>query len=283
MSIVYRPARIEDLQRSGELVVCSMNELCERHGFGPIATVRPPAFSLFSLSDDPNGLWVAEDDGEILGFAFSWVCGDLWFLAQLFVSPDQQGRGIGQELLQRTFQHAVSAKAATKALITFAFNGVSQGLYMRHGLFPRCPIYNVEISREVLIRSLPEGGLRCAPLDGTASHFDSLASIDARALGVSRARHHRFLMNDGAARGVLLYAEDECIGYAYVADGHIGPLAVTSAIRPRRCVQDRACASCGGCRPVRLGFCSGSLRSGFEHGNRSRDARHNSNGVDVDK
>jgi hypothetical protein len=74
-AIVYRPARIEDLQRSGELVVCSMNKLCERHGFGPIATVRPPGFSLFSLSDDPNGLWVAEDDGEILGFAFSWVCG----------------------------------------------------------------------------------------------------------------------------------------------------------------------------------------------------------------
>jgi GNAT superfamily N-acetyltransferase len=78
-----------------------MNKLCERHGFGPIATVRPTAF------------------------------GDLWFLAQLFVSPDQQGRGIGQELLQRTFQHAVSAKAGTKALITFAFNGVSQGLHMR--------------------------------------------------------------------------------------------------------------------------------------------------------
>jgi GNAT superfamily N-acetyltransferase len=101
MSIVYRPARIEDLQRSGELVVCSMNKLCERHGFGPIATVRPPGFSLFSLSDDPNGLWVAEDDGEILGFAFSWVCGDLWFLAQLFVAPDQQGRGIGRIFLIR--------------------------------------------------------------------------------------------------------------------------------------------------------------------------------------
>jgi hypothetical protein len=42
--------------------------------------VRPPAFSRFSLSDDPEGLWVAEDDGEILGFAFSWLCGDLWFL-----------------------------------------------------------------------------------------------------------------------------------------------------------------------------------------------------------
>jgi hypothetical protein len=33
-----------------------------------------------------------------------WVCGDLWFLAQLFVSPDHQGRSIGNELLKRTFK-----------------------------------------------------------------------------------------------------------------------------------------------------------------------------------
>jgi hypothetical protein len=69
MSVVYRLARMEDLERSGELVVCSMNELCERHGFDPIATVRPPAFSLFSLSDDPDGLWVAK--GELLELSFS--------------------------------------------------------------------------------------------------------------------------------------------------------------------------------------------------------------------
>ncbi len=103
MPIIYRAARAEDLQRASELVVCSINELSERHGFGPMATVRPPTFSHFSLSDDPHGLWVAEDANEILGFAFSWICGDLWFLAQLFVSPDQQGRGIGQELLRRAF------------------------------------------------------------------------------------------------------------------------------------------------------------------------------------
>ena len=34
MPILYRPARAEDLQRAGELVVASINELCERHGFG---------------------------------------------------------------------------------------------------------------------------------------------------------------------------------------------------------------------------------------------------------
>jgi hypothetical protein len=45
MPVVYRPARTEDLQRAGELVVHSLNELCEHHGFGPMATVRPPIFS----------------------------------------------------------------------------------------------------------------------------------------------------------------------------------------------------------------------------------------------
>src|SRR6516162_8335472 len=105
MAIVYRPARVQDLQQAGELVVGSMNDLSQRHGFGPVAVVRPPTFSMFSLSDDPDGFWVAEDSGEIRGFAFSWVCDDLWFLAQLFVSPGQQGAGIGQELLKRTFGH----------------------------------------------------------------------------------------------------------------------------------------------------------------------------------
>jgi predicted GNAT family acetyltransferase len=179
------------------------------------------------LSDDPDGLWVAEDAGTILGFAFSWVCGELWFLAQLFVTPGQQGRGIGQELLKRTLEHARKTKAATKALITFTFNSVSQGLYIRHGLFPRCPIYNFKVAREVLMGRLQGAQLRCAPIENTASHLHSLAEIDALALGISRAKHHSFLIDDGATRGVMLYAGDDCVGYAYVADGHIGPLAVT--------------------------------------------------------
>ena len=36
------------------------------------------------------------------------------------------------------------------------------------------------------------------------------------------------MIGDSATRGVMLYAGDDCVGYAYVAtDGHIGPLAVT--------------------------------------------------------
>src|SRR5215467_10600430 len=96
--LVIRPARAEELQRAEELVVRSINDLTVRHGFGPMASLRPPDFQLFSLKEDPDGLWTAEVDGDIAGFAFSWSCGDFWFLAELFVSPHHQGSGIGDAL-----------------------------------------------------------------------------------------------------------------------------------------------------------------------------------------
>lgn len=48
-----------------------------------MAAASPPNSQLFSPADDPDGLWVAEDaedEDRILGFALSWVCGDIWFL-----------------------------------------------------------------------------------------------------------------------------------------------------------------------------------------------------------
>jgi ribosomal protein S18 acetylase RimI-like enzyme len=227
MPVAYRPARTEEIERAEELVVRSINDLTERHGFGPMASLRPPQFQLFSLSDDPDGLWVAEDAGQMLGFAFSWVCGGLWFLAELFVSPGNQGRGIGNELLKRTLQHAEKTGASKKALITFTFNTVSQALYIRHGLLPRFPIYFFRVEREILMARLQSSQLRCAPLQNTASHLQNLAQIDAQALGLSREKHHRFLINNNAMRGVALHTRDDCLGYVYVSsDGHLGPLAV---------------------------------------------------------
>ena len=228
MPIIYRPVRAEELERANELVVGSMNDLVKRHGFEPIAVVRPPHFAAFSLVDDPDGLWVAEGDaGQILGFAFSWVCDDLWFLAQLFVSSERQGSGIGRELLNRTLEHARQKGVANKALITFTFNSVSQGLYIRHGLFPRFPIYIFNVAREAVRRRLQPASLRYLPIENAASHLRTLEQIDVQALGVSREKHHKYLMNDSATRGFLVYEGNDCVGYIYVADGHIGPLAVT--------------------------------------------------------
>jgi ribosomal protein S18 acetylase RimI-like enzyme len=228
MPVTYRTARADELERAQVLVLSSISDLTERHGFGRMTGGRPPHFQTFSLRDDPDGLWVAEEGEAMLGFAFSWACGDLWFLAELFVSPGQQGRGIGNELLKRTFEHAKNTGATNKALITFPFNTVSQGLYIRHGMFPRDPIYNFAVPREALLGRLRGPQYRCAALESSASHLKIVTEIDVRNLGVSREKHHRFLLSDSTTRGVLLHDGNDCVGYAYVnSSGHVGPLAVT--------------------------------------------------------
>jgi hypothetical protein len=127
-------------------------------------------------------------------------------------------------------QHARKSGAAHKALITFTFNRVSQGLYIRHGLFPKMPIYFFGAARERVMVGLPDAPLRSVAIEETAAHMKSLAEIDAHAVGIAREKHHRYLLNDPATRGVMLYAGGNCVGYAYVgSDGHIGPLAVTRA------------------------------------------------------
>jgi GNAT superfamily N-acetyltransferase len=228
MSVAVRPARAEELQRAQELIVASINDLTTRHGFGAMASVHPAAFQLFSFNDDPRGLWIAEDAGEIVGAAFSWVCGDLWFLAELFIAPRMQGGGIGRELLRRTLQHADQAGAGTRALITFTFNTVSQGLYIRHGMFPRLPLYMFNADRKALLNAAPDARMTCKRAEASDSHIAMVAALDTATLEVSREKHHRYLLNDPAMQGFFLYEGDDCVGYAYVAStGHVGPVAVT--------------------------------------------------------
>lgn len=195
-----------------------------------MATASPPSFQLFSLEDDPDGLWIAEGGDEISGFAWSWVCGDVWFLAQLFVDPARQGQGIGNELLERTTEHTRKSGAAHKALITFTFNRLSQGLHMRHGLFPRMPIYFFDTTRERVAKRLPEPPLQSIPIDGSDATMKKLARIDSRAMGMPREKHHRYLLNDPAISGFLVCAGSDCVGYSYISSsGHVGPLAVSEA------------------------------------------------------
>jgi hypothetical protein len=103
-------------------------------------------------------------------------------------------------------------------------------LYIRHGLLPRLPIYLVNVAREVLMDRLQGDRLHSTPIEPTASHLETLAQLDAITLGISREKHHRYLLGDGTTKGVLLYHRSECIGYAYAsATGHVGPLAVAQA------------------------------------------------------
>ena len=134
MDITYRPAKQEDLEEAERVAQQSGNALRVRHGGRPSTAPPSIAFPEFCLAQDPAGLWVAEDGGTIVGFGFSWMTEKFWFLSQLFVRPEMQAKGIGQ---------AERNSAANRALITFAYNIASTGLYLQNGLYPRELLYRM--------------------------------------------------------------------------------------------------------------------------------------------
>ncbi|WGX94750.1 GNAT family N-acetyltransferase [Nocardioides sp. L-11A] len=51
------------------------------------------------LGSDPGGSWVAERDGEVVGFATGFRREEVWCLATFAVRPGLQGAGIGAQVL----------------------------------------------------------------------------------------------------------------------------------------------------------------------------------------
>jgi GNAT superfamily N-acetyltransferase len=80
---------------------------------------------------DPGGAWVADAGGEIVGMALALVREGIWGLSLFAVARDQQGRGIGREMLAATFAHGADARGH---LILSSESPAAMRLYARLGL-----------------------------------------------------------------------------------------------------------------------------------------------------
>jgi GNAT superfamily N-acetyltransferase len=61
---------------------------------------------------DPEGAWVAEHDGEIVGVSLALVREGVWGLSLFGVHPDHQSRGIGRQLLDASLGYADGCRGA---------------------------------------------------------------------------------------------------------------------------------------------------------------------------
>jgi ribosomal protein S18 acetylase RimI-like enzyme len=227
MDITYRPAKFEDLEDAERVVQEAGNELRARHGRQPWPVPPLIAFPKFCLAEDPDGLWVAEHGDTIVGFGFSWMTEKFWFLSQLFVRPNTQAKGIGQALLSKALTQAKRRGATNHALITPAYNVASTGLYLSNGFYPREPLYRMAAPAQAVAQNLVDAGYDATPIAPWPGPREWMAEIDEALLGLRRDLHHRFLLGDGAARGVRIEGAGGPAGYAYIsAEGHVGSLAI---------------------------------------------------------
>jgi len=227
MDITCRPAKPEDLEEAERVVQQSGNALLVRHGLQPWPAPPSTAFPKFCLAQDPSGLWVAEDGDTIVGFGFSWMSEKFWCLSQLFVRPERQAKGIGQALLAKTLMQAERNGAANRALITFASNIASTGLYLKNGLYPREPLYEMAAPARAVAQNLADAGYDITSIAPWPDAGEWIGRIDQELLGFRRDLHHQFLLGGFAARAVRIEHAGRAVGYAYIsARGHVGPLAI---------------------------------------------------------
>jgi GNAT superfamily N-acetyltransferase len=227
VDITYRPAKCEDLEDAERVVQEAGNALRVRHGRQPWLAPPPTAFPKFCLAEDPDGLWVAEHGDTIVGFGFSWMTEQFWFLSQLFVRPETQAKGVGQALLSKTLMQAQRNGATNRALITPAYNITSTGLYLNNGLYPREPLYRMSAPAQDVAQKLADAGYDTTPIAPWPEPREWMAEIDGKLLGFRRDMHHRFLLGGGAARAVRIERASGSAGYAYISvEGHVGPLAI---------------------------------------------------------
>ena len=183
MAITCRPAKLEDLESAERVCQESGNALRVRHGGRPSSAPPSIAFPKFCLTEDPDGLWVAEDGDTIVGFAFSWMTETFWFLSQLFVKPEMHAKGIGQALLSKALMQAERNGATNRGLITFAYNIASTGLYLNNGLYPREPLYRMAAPAQVVAQNLTDAGYDTTPIPPWPEPAEWMARIDQQFSG----------------------------------------------------------------------------------------------------
>ena len=154
------------------------------------------------LAHDPDGAWVADRAGEIVGIGAATRRGPLWFLSLLTVSTQAQSSGVGRRLLDATLQSLGSAGALCasddpKALRRYRMAGFAiEPCYEAKGVLDRGALPAVE-------------GVRTASYDNDRLFIEEIAAEQ-------RGTGHGVDLDLWAALGWPLFVTDTAAGRGYV-------------------------------------------------------------------
>jgi GNAT superfamily N-acetyltransferase len=143
---------------------------------------------------DPDGVWVAEDDGAVAGVALALVRDGIWGLSLLAVRPSHQARGAGSQLLDATLRHADQARGA---IIASSTDPRAMRAYARAG-FDLRPCVTLA---GILDRAALPSGLRARPTEDFEQGAALAAPVRGGAYG---AGDLALLCEHGSRRSLLL-------------------------------------------------------------------------------
>jgi hypothetical protein len=168
------------------------------------------------LAETASQFWIAEEQGERIGYARSIEHGGMQELTEFFVLPGRQSAGVGSELLSRAFP---SSDARYRTIVA-TLDDRALYRYLKSGVYARFPIkYMYRQAEKVDVAS----DLQFEPMQQEI-HLDSINRIDSQILGHVREPVHRWI---GTTRSGFVYRRGgEVVGYGYLGSTGSGPFAL---------------------------------------------------------
>jgi GNAT superfamily N-acetyltransferase len=167
---------------------------------------RQQARTAHLQATDPDGCWVAELDGEVVGVALALVRDGVWGLSLFGVRPGLQGQGIGGPILAAALR---SAEACRGAIILSSTDPRAMRRYFRSGFAVRPSL----AAAGAINRSRLPAGLRSRAGDAEADGD----LLDAASHHVRGATHRPDVGAMLAGGGELLVLDDG--GFAVHREG----------------------------------------------------------------
>jgi ribosomal protein S18 acetylase RimI-like enzyme len=168
------------------------------------------------LTHDPDGSWVADAGGRIVGVALALKRDGLWGLSLLAVAPDAQSRSVGRRLLDAALTYAdpdapavILSSRDPRAMHRYASAGFALHPQVR-ATGPVAP------SR---LRT-PEVPVR----EGTPADFALADEVDVAVRGAPRGPDHEILASQGP---MFVVDSGGRRGYAHVHGGRVRTIAAT--------------------------------------------------------
>lgn len=175
---------------------------------------RRPLFEHLARTADQY--WIAEQNGDAVGYARSIVRDGIWELTEYFVLPRLQSAGLGRRLLECV---APPDDVHNKVIIATT-DARAQARYLKAGVYARFPLYYFSRPpQEVQVSS----DLQIEPISGTPEELDALSAVDEQLLAHRRGEDHAWLNEQ--RQGFLYRRGGQTVGYGYVGY-HNGPFAV---------------------------------------------------------
>jgi GNAT superfamily N-acetyltransferase len=225
MTITYRKGTISDSQAVFRVFYASIIDYSERMNVTAVTGGDDPEVmkslwerrkSMFEfLAQTASEFWVAERDGEIVGYARTVEHDGLQELTEFFVLPGQQSGGVGGGLLSRAFP---KTEARYRTIIA-TLDERALHRYMKFGVYGRFLLKTfhrkaekVEVETDLVVEPMLLN-----------IHMSDLNRIDRKIIGHAREVVHQFI---GTTREGFVYKRSrEVVGYGYVG-ANSGPFAV---------------------------------------------------------